>query len=31
MNYGYNMPQQEEEDVLKKYGRDITDSAKQNK
>ncbi len=31
MNYGYNMPQQEEEDVLKKYGRDITESAKQNK
>lgn len=31
MNYGYNMPQQEEEDVLKKYGRDITESAKKNK
>ncbi len=31
MNYGYNMPQQQEEDVLKKYGRDITESAKSNK
>ena len=31
MNYGYNMPPQEEEDVLVKYGRDITDSAKANK
>jgi len=28
MNYGYNNQQ---EDVLKKYGRDITESAKQNK
>ena len=31
MNYGYNMPQQEEEDVLAKYGRDITVAAKENK
>mgnify|MGYP002621297084 CR=1 FL=1 len=30
MNYGYNQPQ-EEEDVLKKYGRDITELAKNNK
>ena len=31
MNYGYNMPNNEEEDVLVKYGRDITASAKDNK
>lgn len=31
MNYGYNMPPQEEENVLEKYGRDITLSAKNNK
>ena len=31
MNYGYNMPNNEEEDVLVKYGRDITVSAKENK
>jgi len=30
MNYGYNAPT-EQEDVLKKYGRDITESAKLNK
>ena len=29
MDYGYNQPQ--EEDVLKKYGRDITEMAKNNK
>ena len=31
MNYGYNQQPQEEEDVLKKYGRDITELAKNNK
>ena len=31
MNYGYNQQPQEEEDVLKKYGRDITEMAKNNK
>ncbi len=31
MNYGYNMPNNEEEDVLVKYGRDITAAAKDNK
>lgn len=31
MNYGYPQMNQEEEDVLKKYGRDITLSAKENK
>ena len=31
MNYGYNQPQEENEDVLVKYGRDITDAAKHNK
>ena len=30
MNYGYNEPEKEE-DVLVKYGRDITDAAKSNK
>ena len=30
MNYGYNN-QEENEDVLVKYGRDITSSAKENK
>ena len=31
MNYGYNMPQEEQENVLEKYGRDITALAKANK
>ncbi len=31
MNYGYPEMNQEQEDVLKKYGRDITESAKNNK
>lgn len=31
MNYGYPNMNQEDEDVLKKYGRDITESAKNNK
>ena len=31
MNYGYPNMNQENEDVLKKYGRDITESAKSNK